>query len=44
MIRGRKGDAATENNLQLQIVILDWEKSGWYPGYWDYCLGVCALR
>ncbi|CDM37774.1 unnamed protein product [Penicillium roqueforti FM164] len=19
-------------------------KSGWYPGYWEYCLAVCALR
>lgn len=28
----------------LQIVILDWEKSGWYPAYWEYCPAVCALR
>lgn len=27
-----------------RIVILDWEKSGWYPAYWEYCLAVCALR
>ncbi|CAG8205259.1 unnamed protein product [Penicillium salamii] len=27
-----------------RLVIIDWEKSGWYPGYWEYCLAVCALR
>lgn len=27
-----------------QIAILDWEKSGWYPSYWEYSLAVCALR
>jgi hypothetical protein len=28
----------------FDVVILDWEKSGWYPAYWEYCLAVCALR
>lgn len=29
---------------QLQVTVLDWEKAGWYPSYWEYCLAVCALR
>ncbi|KAL2381324.1 hypothetical protein RJ035_006480 [Blastomyces gilchristii] len=33
----------TANNRTLEIVILDWEKSGWYSSYWEYCLAVCAL-
>ena len=20
-----------------QVVIIDWEKAGWYPSYWEYC-------
>lgn len=28
----------------MRVVILDWEKSGWYPSYWEYCLAVCALQ
>lgn len=27
-----------------QVVLIDWEKSGWYPVYWEYCMAVCALR
>lgn len=27
-----------------RVVVIDWEKSGWYPVYWEYCLAVCALR
>ncbi|QSS65579.1 rho guanyl nucleotide exchange factor [Histoplasma capsulatum] len=34
----------TAGNQALELVILDWEKSGWYPSYWEYCLAVCALR
>ncbi|OAT04569.1 phosphotransferase enzyme family protein [Blastomyces gilchristii SLH14081] len=34
----------TASNRALELVILDWEKSGWYPSYWEYCLAVCALR
>ncbi|PYH66726.1 uncharacterized protein BO88DRAFT_392173 [Aspergillus vadensis CBS 113365] len=37
---GGGGDAIP----QLQVTILDWELSGWYPSYWEYCLAVCALR
>ncbi|EEQ88985.1 phosphotransferase enzyme family protein [Blastomyces dermatitidis ER-3] len=34
----------TASNRALELVILDWEKSGWYPSYWEYCLAVCALH
>lgn len=33
-----------QNDGKASLVIIDWEKSGWYPGYWEYCLAVCALR
>ncbi|EER45196.1 phosphotransferase enzyme family protein [Histoplasma capsulatum H143] len=33
----------TTNNWALELVILDWEKSGWYSSYWEYSLAVCAL-
>ncbi|KAJ5358719.1 phosphotransferase enzyme family protein [Penicillium cataractarum] len=29
---------------EVSLVLIDWEKSGWYPRYWEYCLAVCALR
>ncbi|PWY83763.1 kinase-like protein [Aspergillus sclerotioniger CBS 115572] len=28
----------------LQVIVIDWEKSGWYPRYWDYCYAICVLR
>jgi thiamine kinase-like enzyme len=33
-----------QNKEEAHLVIVDWEKSGWYPRYWEYCLAVCALR
>jgi hypothetical protein len=33
-----------QDHEETRLVIIDWEKSGWYPGYWEYCLAVCALR
>jgi hypothetical protein len=29
---------------QWHVCILDWEKSGWYPTYWEYAIGVCTSR
>ncbi|KAF7712790.1 Uncharacterized protein PECH_002803 [Penicillium ucsense] len=40
MVCEKKNQAGEEASL----VIIDWEKSGWYPRYWEYCLAVCALR
>ncbi|EER38934.1 phosphotransferase enzyme family protein [Histoplasma capsulatum H143] len=34
----------TASNQILELVILDWEKSGWYSSCWEYCLAVCALH
>ncbi|BDD57415.1 hypothetical protein MPDQ_005536 [Monascus purpureus] len=34
----------TANDPKPRLVILDWEKAGWYPSYWEYCLAICALR
>jgi hypothetical protein len=41
----RKSDGATTDyHREMRVVMLDWEKSGWLPSYWEYCLAVCALR
>lgn len=29
---------------EFEITIIDWEKVGWYPSYWEYCIAFCALR
>ena len=29
-----------QSKEETRVVILDWEKSGWYPAYWEYCLFV----
>ncbi|GFF43412.1 hypothetical protein IFM58399_06942 [Aspergillus lentulus] len=39
----KEGDAG-DDSAKLQVVVIDWEKSGWYPAYWEYCLAYCALR
>jgi len=33
-----------DDSSNLKVIVVDWEKSGWYPSYWEYCLAVCALR
>jgi hypothetical protein len=43
MLQVIEGDAG-DDSAKLQVVVLDWEKSGWYPAYWEYCLAYCALR
>lgn len=40
MVRETNDQSKEEENL----VIIDWEKSGWYPRYWEYCMAFCALR
>ncbi|RHZ67334.1 uncharacterized protein CDV56_107884 [Aspergillus thermomutatus] len=42
MLQVKEGDAG-DDSAELQVVVLDWEKSGWYPAYWEYCLAICAL-
>ncbi|GFF93398.1 hypothetical protein CNMCM6936_009413 [Aspergillus lentulus] len=43
MLQVKEGDAG-DDSAKLQVVVIDWEKSGWYPAYWEYCLAYCALR
>lgn len=35
-------DQVLEDNFE--VTIIDWEKAGWYPSYWEYCLAIYALR
>lgn len=27
-----------------RVVLLDWEKSGWYPDYWEYCMAYVSFQ
>lgn len=29
---------------EFVVVLVDWEKSGWYPSYWEYCAASWAFR
>jgi hypothetical protein len=29
---------------EFEVIIIDWEKAGWYPSYWEYCIAVSAMR
>ncbi|KAL5049199.1 hypothetical protein BDW71DRAFT_176328 [Aspergillus fruticulosus] len=37
-------DEGHAGNEAPSIAIIDWEKAGWYPSYWEYGIAVCALR
>lgn len=37
-------DEGGPDNQGPCVVLIDWEKSGWYPGYWEYGMAVCALQ
>ena len=28
----------------LRVCLVDWEKAGWYPSYWEYCAASWAFR
>jgi aminoglycoside phosphotransferase (APT) family kinase protein len=30
-------DSDTGDQRQVELTILDWEMSGWYPEYWEFC-------
>jgi len=35
----------TADNRSLEVVILDWGKSGWYPSYWEWTMtGASGLK
>lgn len=29
---------------EYKVTIIDWEKAGWYPSYWEYSLALYALK
>lgn len=29
---------------KYQVYLIDWELSGWYPSYWEYCAAAIAFR
>ncbi|KAL3491839.1 hypothetical protein BJX62DRAFT_224876 [Aspergillus germanicus] len=36
-----KADGATQDDhSEMRVILLDWEKSGRLPSYWEYCLAV----
>ncbi|KAL6230373.1 hypothetical protein BDW75DRAFT_248762 [Aspergillus navahoensis] len=44
IVQRAEDEAGVEAPKGIRVVLLDWEKSGWYPSYWEYCLAVCALQ
>lgn len=39
-----KTEAAADGEPSLKIKIIDWEISGWYPEYWEFCNATLACR
>jgi hypothetical protein len=29
---------------RFEVTLIDWEKSGWYPSYWEYSMATCSTR
>ncbi|SMR50391.1 unnamed protein product [Zymoseptoria tritici ST99CH_3D1] len=44
MVQRLEGDSQHPQLPSWRIHIIDWEKSGWYPTYWDHAMASCALR
>jgi hypothetical protein len=44
IVQRAEDEPGVEAPKGMRVVLLDWERSGWYPSYWEYCLAVCALR
>ena len=42
----REGYISADQFLEdeFEVTIIDWEKAGWYPSYWEFCLAIYALR
>ena len=38
------GDVDHLHAAELRVSLLDWEKAGWYPSYWEYCAASWAFR
>lgn len=44
-----EGSSKTGDNTDFQsedpiVVLVDWEKAGWYPSYWEFCAASWAFR
>jgi len=38
----RKADIKRDDGTQMfDVVLIDWEMSGWYPEYWEFCSATC---
>lgn len=33
----KRGGEGTEDHGKMKLTIIDWEYSGWYPEYWEFC-------
>jgi tRNA A-37 threonylcarbamoyl transferase component Bud32 len=33
----KRGDHGTADHGKIKLTIIDWEYSGWYPEYWEFC-------
>jgi aminoglycoside phosphotransferase (APT) family kinase protein len=33
----RRTDSDIEGHSKIELTIIDWEMSGWYPEYWEFC-------
>ena len=33
----RRGGHGTADHGKIKLTIIDWEYSGWYPEYWEFC-------
>ncbi|KIX09142.1 uncharacterized protein Z518_00220 [Rhinocladiella mackenziei CBS 650.93] len=38
------GDFDHLQAADLRVALVDWEKAGWYPSYWEYCAASWAFR
>ena len=38
------GDSDHLQAADLCVTLVDWEKAGWYPSYWEYCAASWAFR
>jgi len=38
------GEVDDLHAADLRVSLVDWEKAGWYPSYWEYCAASWAFR
>ncbi|KAB8201500.1 hypothetical protein BDV34DRAFT_216276 [Aspergillus parasiticus] len=41
---GESGHADGPETPRPKLTLIDWEKPGWYPTYWEHCYALTALR